>query len=63
MDSQQQSAEWLHDKWLNGNREGALESLEEFEGRVRLAVLVRLVTLMDPQDVQSLLTLLVEDSV
>jgi len=54
----EQSAEWLRDKWLNGDRESALESLEEFEGRTRLAVLVRWVGLMNPQDVQTLLTML-----
>jgi len=58
MNVNEQSAGWLHDKWLNGNRESALESLEEFEGRTRLAVLVHWVKLMNPQDVQTLLTML-----
>ena len=55
MNDNEQSAEWLHDK---GDRESALESLEEFEGRTRLAVLVRWIGLMNSQDVQTLLTLL-----
>lgn len=42
----QLEAEFLYEKWRLGEREGMLDSLDEYGGRTRLAILVQLVLMM-----------------